>query len=285
MATADQTLTRCHVVIGVDTEHAGKAAALLQALQIPLSDVLLVNVVESALPDGGYPTLASDHPISVLLRNREAEGQLGMDQIASQLTAERVAKLQLHGSPAEILIAEADRIGAELIAVGSSQRGKWGSLFFGSVTKALSAEAKQSILIAKNEIPRGKPIRAVIATDHSSYSHRCIKKLLSLRPKGLTHAVLVTATADPSMPSEVRDRAFELSAELSRDFESVGIKTEILVQHDDAQELIAKAMREFDANLLALGARGHGFWERLWLGSVAHYHVVATPHNVLVIRG
>ena len=43
-------------------------------------------------------------------------------------------------------------------------------------------------------------------------------------------------------------------------------------------------MAEEQADLLILGSHGHGALERLALGSVSFHQVVATPHNVLVVR-
>lgn len=46
-------------------------------------------------------------------------------------------------------------------------------------------------------------------------------------------------------------------------------------------EVIGTVMQNRKADLLILGARWHGCWDRFLLGSVSHFQVVATPHNVL----
>lgn len=36
--------------------------------------------------------------------------------------------------------------------------------------------------------------------------------------------------------------------------------------------------------LLILGAQGHGFWERLTVGSVSFHQAIAESHSVLMLR-
>jgi nucleotide-binding universal stress UspA family protein len=49
-------------------------------------------------------------------------------------------------------------------------------------------------------------------------------------------------------------------------------------------DAIKQTMQEFNAQLLIVGAHGHGFFERMMLGSIALHQVVAEPHSVLVLR-
>jgi len=51
------------------------------------------------------------------------------------------------------------------------------------------------------------------------------------------------------------------------------------------QSTIDRRMMETDADLLILGAKGHGVVERILLGSVSfHYAIVNLPYSVLVLR-
>ena len=168
--------------------------------------------------------------------------------------------------------------------MGSSQPGKWGSLFFGSVTKALSAEATQSILVGKSVVTPDRPLRVVLATDHSSYSSQCMDRFLTWNPAGISKALVVTAAGSQDLPTDSMKEMQAKSRGLCTRIESQRIDCDILIRPDNPQDLVSQAMKDFGADLLVLGARGHGFWNRLWFGSVAHYHVVATPYNVLVLR-
>ena len=55
--TDSLTNSTINVVFGVDTQHASKVASVLRNLRLPLADILLLNVIESALPDGSFPPI------------------------------------------------------------------------------------------------------------------------------------------------------------------------------------------------------------------------------------
>lgn len=271
------------IVAGIDLEHYPKALHLLSALRLTPSAVHLLNVVESLTPDGSFPELRADHPLALMLAQRERDGIAELGRAAGLVDPSlHVEKHQDHGDAARLLVEMAHRVGADLVVAGSGQRGKWGSLFFGSVTKALTSEARQSVLIGKQDVDPAAPITAVIATDHSAYADDCMERLLAWAPRGIARATVVTAVThvEASDPDMLCAKSMALSERL----QAIGIDCDSVVEPGTPPELIDQMMQERGANLLIMGARGHGFWQRVWLGSVAHHQVVATPHNVLVLR-
>lgn len=272
------------IIAGVDHEYYPVALNLLKTMKLASAEVCLLHVVESLMPDGSFPELGPEHPLTKLHVQRDQEGWKELERATSILQNCYPLRQKLfRGQPAQRLIEMAKEFEADLIAVASAQKGKWGSLFFGSVTKALSAEAEQSILVAKHECQNVEALNVVFATDHSPYADRCLEPLLKWGVQGIAHATILTA-ASPNDSVEQRHDISRRSADYCTKFEAVGIRADFLIRDGDAQVVIPQTMQDLNADLLIVGARGHGFWERLWLGSVAHHQIVATPHNVLVIR-
>jgi nucleotide-binding universal stress UspA family protein len=56
------------------------------------------------------------------------------------------------------------------------------------------------------------------------------------------------------------------------------------VERGDANAAIRTVMRQENADLLILGAQGHGFLDRLQHGSVSFHQVVAESYSVLLLR-
>jgi nucleotide-binding universal stress UspA family protein len=198
------------------------------------------------------------------------------------------------------LLEFADSYGADLIVAGSERKGRWGSLFMGSVTRALAIYAKESFLVAKGPHEGSERVATVIATDHSEYCDRCIERLLKWAPEGIGKLTIMTAQwTDISMlemalkvsnldPSElhhwIAERTESKNRELAQKFEAIGIPCETRVIQAEPREAIEIAMRQAGAELLVIGAQGHGLTDRITVGSVAMHEVVSSPHSVLVMR-
>jgi nucleotide-binding universal stress UspA family protein len=192
----------------------------------------------------------------------------------------RCEEVQRLGSPVSVLTAEADERSADLIAVGSEQKGTWGSLFFGSVGKGLLMGADHSILFGKGPVENEGAINAIFATDHSEYAQKAADWLLSHLPAGFGQVVVLTAVGEKD------DRAtFEkANHDLAIRFNQQGIAARGEVVEGHPSQAIKQAMSAHKSDLLIVGAQGHGFLERLRIGSLSFEVVVNSPYSVLVIR-
>lgn len=290
------------IVAGIDHQYYANALAFIERLRFASADVRLIHVIESVLPDKSFPDLKATHPLSILMAEKEQQGDAELAKAGAMLerTGYRLGTELRRGDPARCLIEHASGVAADIIAVGSAQKGHWASLFFGSVTKALTAGAEQSLLIAKSP-PRSEfGLTAVLATDHSPYCNACIERFLGWQATGVRRITVLTslvygitpALAEPPHPLEpiqsivpnVEDDIRTRSADLCLRLRGEGIECDSVLVEDHPQEAISQTMKDAEADLLILGARGHGFWDRFRLGSVSHFQVVATPHNALVIR-
>ena len=116
--------------------------------------------------------------IDKFIRLQEAEGLKALEDAAAELKQYGISphRTVLNGSAANRLMDHADGVGADLIAVGSGNKGRVEAFLIGSVGRKLVIGAKQSILIAKRKLAAEGPLTAVLATDHSDYANRCIDK-------------------------------------------------------------------------------------------------------------
>ncbi len=287
-------------VLGVDAQGSYREALnLLLRLDIPELEVKVVHVVETFEE---FASFMPNHYYQHAFLHNEAETQGFVDPVIAELGKASVPALPaiLYGTAPGQLQEFAQTEHADLIAVGSERKGKWGSLFFSSVTRALAISSPQSFLVAKGEIAKDGPLTAVLATDHSDYCDACIDKLLARCPRGIRKLTVVTAHwTDLNMldmalkvshlqPVDLYEwivrRLKSKSDALAERFRELGVETDIRISEEEPREAIASAMKDTNADLLIMGARGHNLKDRITIGSVVMHEVVVEPYSVLVLR-
>jgi nucleotide-binding universal stress UspA family protein len=290
-------------LVGIDgTALCDVALRLLARFRPEGLEVVLVHVVESVLPDGGFPGPDSDHPVAEIHREREREGRAQLEAARTFLLDQGIsADLRLErGAPARMILKTADEMVPDLIVVGAEATGRWGSLFFGSVAKAMVTGSRRNLLVAKKAPAEDRPLTAIFATDHSAYADQCLNVLLQLRPQGLgrvyvltaneidagTAAMLVHGLGELADDAEtwVTEKLTERTQKTADRLAALGVECVPMVREGHPNDVIEQAMTETGADLLILGAQGHGFLDRLTMGSVSFYQVVSSPHSVLVLR-
>ncbi|AIE86598.1 putative universal stress protein UspA [Fimbriimonas ginsengisoli Gsoil 348] len=278
-----------------------EAIHLLSRLQFAESDVLLAHACEPVrMPAYAGSILA---PVDEL----EAERLSSMREVLREATemaslenvGEAVIECPLDGKATEQIMEIAAREHADLVAVGSRRHGILGSFFTGSVGRALAIGARESFLIARSGVVGRGDVRAVFATDHSKYADACLEELLRLDPLGITElhfvfaqdgemATLAEAAGESGeVPQSVEELVAEVKAKGALLVESCidsGRLADYEMVFDFTIEALRKKMYDLKADLLILGAQGHGFIERLLIGSLALHEVVAEPFSVLVLR-
>lgn len=285
-------------LVGIDLAgYWRKALPLLKGIGFEGNQPVFLNAVESVLPDGGFVTLPDTHPIQQMLSENEAEGRKqGEEAVTSFGGGEVVVE---YGDATAKLLHNAERLDADLVAVGSEQKGTLGSLFFGSVAQAMLTGSKCSVLFGKKAPDEG-PLTAVFATDHSDYANRALEWLIAHKPTGIDKLIIMTAaTVNPlvgdhlvqhveNLDEKIIDVILksiqEQSESVAARFRELRIETLTEVRQKHPSHAIDDAMKEHEGDLLIIGAQGHGFIDRLRIGSTSFEKVVNSPHNVLVIR-
>lgn len=269
------------VVVGVDSAgHWRAPVALLQRLRLPDVKPILVHCVEPLPAIGMFPEAIDQAAVFTMEKGREDLGRQILAEAHQALGMGSEERLEF-GTPVHTLLHAADESGAKMIAVGSEEKGSWGSMFLGSVGKGVLIGAQQSILFGKGQIPTNGPVTAILATDHSPYVDRGIDWLLDNLPRGIGKFIILSAVEDGS---EDVARAEKANHDLAIRFAQHGLGAHGEVAKAHPAEAIKKAMERHNADLLILGAQGHGFLERLRVGSVSFDQVINSPHSVLVLR-
>ena len=269
-------------------------------LNFPDSEAVLVHSVESVLPDGGFLPASATSPVADIQRQRQEDGEKRMAEIAAELEKFGIPSrpVTTFGSPAHEITDVATKEEADMIVTGSGKKGGLESFIMGSVTRALVVDAHRSILVGNQEVSESEKINAVFATDHSEYAGRCIERLVELAPGGLGMVTVVSAnTVDPNVRDMVDEASRDSPGGLSmtdvlerRSLEACGKlapiceNTDWSVLQGHETEVIGAAMERTGADLLIMGAHGHGFLERLVMGSTAMHVVGNEPWNTLVLR-
>jgi|GEM_PF-732032 len=290
------------VLIGIDDAGVyGPALNLVARMDFEGAEVTLAHSVDIMYPVPMYGVAEATMGID-FVENLNAIGQesLQMAQDAACAHNIRAATALLTGAPGPALTEYAEQAGFDVIAIHSDRKGDLGAMFLGSVARGLTIGAHQSILISKGAVAPAEPVSAVFATDHSAYAHRALDKLIEMKPIGVTRIHVVSAawmkeydahvaqydltktggTTEEWVESQLRRKSAEAAEKLC----AAGYEASFAVQQGTPEAAIKNAMESTHADLLILGAQGHGFVHRIFIGSTSLHQVVAEPWPVFVIR-
>jgi nucleotide-binding universal stress UspA family protein len=292
-----------NVVIGIDSTPSSHDAAALVAAMWPRGlRVSLVNAIPSVLPDAATSPAGAASPMIEVRRSHEKAAWEAIDEARDRLRLEE-AGIESHlewGPPAERLLAVAEAQRADLIAVGSTRKSALGSLFVGSVSREVLRASPVSVLVAKRPAVHPDGLVAVFATDHSEYANECLDELVRLAPTGLRRLVVLTSNEIdatkvgvlihdlPALADRaegwITERLVQENRRIAERLAALGPRCEAAVKEMPVNAAIRLAMDEYQADLLIVGAHGHGFFERFFLGSVSFHQVANEPYSVLVLR-
>lgn len=237
-------------------------------------------------------------------------------ELAQSYGAEHVVKA---GNPAEVLIGEAERIGADLLVVGSVGMSGARRFLLGSVPNKVSHHAPTDLLIVKTDPPREqKPDYGsiLVGTDGSPTAMRAVDmtssfaKTLNIKPvivtayQPPTEQELQVMRADPAdpvaqwgagkttreTPEEFRWRiadaatARDVVERAAEHAANQGVDADVrAIEGHPADTLIQIAESE-DVDLIAVGSVGMSGAKRFMLGNVPHRISHHAPTDLLILR-
>ena len=239
-----------------------------------------------------------------------------LEELGAQYGAKTVAK---DGPPADVLVAEAERIGADLLAVGSVGMSGARRFLLGSVPNKVSHHVGTDLLIVKTDRPnaRGDDYRGIlVGTDGSDTATRAVEMAAGLAAAlGITPLIvcayeppseeeLERLRSDPNdpvlqwkagrtereTPPEFRWRiaaasqAEDILERAAEHAAKAGAAAELrAIEGAPAETLISLAEKEgFD--LIVVGSVGMTGAQRFKLGNVPHRISHHSPTDVLILR-
>ena len=290
-------------VVGVDLSGAWAPAVDLLCRIWPTNlEVELVHCIESVFPDRSFPDFGKEHPLTILFEEHKRQGEEALAEAQKVLVGRGVptTKHISIGEPSRALMNHADDHLCDMIVVRSSVKGFWGTTLFGSTAKGVLVGAHQSVLVVKTDsVPNGA-VNAVLATDHSRYINQCVERLLAMNPSGIADLVVYTANEIDSgvaallvrslpkiaheAPIWIMEKLVQMNEDLAKRLSPICKSSAVLVRDASPNDGIQAVMKETKAELLIMGAQGHGFIERLNLGSKSFHQALSEPFSVLVLR-
>jgi nucleotide-binding universal stress UspA family protein len=266
-----------HVVVGVDGSDASLTAVdLVTGTAWPVGTrIWLVGGHE--LPDwtGFAPALSPSDPLGQAQRTLFDR----LQDLAEPLRRRGYATetVVARGRGADLLLAKADAVAADLIVVGNRGLGPATSALLGSVSATLVDPAACPVLVARG--PR--VTRIVVATDGAE-SSEAIPSVLAAWHLFVDAPIDVISVA----PSEHDvERHLAMANQMAARLVATGWHARGAVRAGDPAREIEAAADELGSDLIVTGSRCLGAWERLRLGSVAHHVLLHSHCSVLVMRG
>lgn len=238
------------------------------------------------------------------------------EELAESYNAQRVVEA---GNPAEVLLQQAGRIGADLLVVGSVGMSGARRFLLGSVPNKVSHHASTDILIVKTDPPRneGNDYRSIlVGTDGSPTAMRAVDMAASLAAKLGIKPTIVCAyqppteqeskamKADPSdpvaqwsagktsreTPDEFRwriadaSRATDVLERASEHAAKQGVEAEVRAIEGHPAEVLISIAESEDMDLIAVGSIGMSGAKRFMLGNVPHRISHHAPTDLLILH-
>ncbi|MBM4194969.1 MAG: universal stress protein [Gemmatimonadetes bacterium] len=207
----------------------------------------------------------------------------------------------VNGAPADAIVREAARVGADVIVIGWRGQGPLRRLLAGSVSRGVVRRAPCAVLVTRRALTTLD--RVVVGVDGSSQARAAVDFVARLPGRG-RRVTLLTAVEKMALPSQVhltsamqatarseidrinRGRQARARTELDRARTALarrGWKVELVVaSRAPLRELLRRVGRS-RADLLVVGARGATGLDRLLLGSVASGALDRSPIPVVVV--
>lgn len=256
-----------HILCGVDGSDQGReAVAQVSRIAHGSSEVVLCGVWNT----GSAIALGWSPPIARAPSSPRAAIETGIADARTLLKDRRaVTESIVQGPAAPMLVAEARRHGATLVAVGSHDHPRLPGILLGGVATELLHECPCSVLIARPTAGHpGFPRTIMVATDGSEGSRPAVHVAASLatRLRADLQAVVATGGGDVD-PAGVRAT-----------IDATGRPIPV-IEHDGSA---VATLRSLHPDLLVVGSRGlRGLRS---LGSVSERVAHGAECSVLVIR-
>jgi nucleotide-binding universal stress UspA family protein len=250
--------------------------------------VTLYHALE--VPDHRHAHWAFAHEHAVF-KEAERQAREALDRQAQAMGPRAHAVVERAAAPADAIVAEARRLGADLVAMSTHGRGGLSHLLLGSVTEKVVERAHRPVL-AFREGAQGTafPYRRILVTTDFSLVSRLVFPLAAQLAKALcAELVCVHVWPSPSvavlsgMPDE-NPVVVPTESSVFRFVEAdlLGQAVRVQVHRGTVWDRIVHAAREEKADLIVMSTRGHHNLADHILGSNTERVLRHAPCPVLV---
>lgn len=278
------------IVAGVDGRPGGAdAAALAAALAGPETDVLLVGVYRDPLLP--FPLKLNGHDGEL-----EAETERMLREVRNAHAPRARTTAVCDTFPARALRHLAEREHADLLVLGSTHRARGGQAAIGRRARQVLHDAACPVaLVARGFAERPGPLRRiVVGVDGSLEAGAALEMAAALADRDEAHVVIV-AVADDALPSvvmplgvaveighwdEIVEQRRAHAERLAARAASGRHRTPEVRVGDPAEQLADVAT---GADLLVVGSRRWGAFERVVVGSTAETLLRDAPCSMLMV--
>lgn len=301
------------ILLAIDgSEDSLKAAEILASRPWPTGSTIKALCVvrlpftptaeTRALPDSDYARLEKAALEEARAAVDAALARINENSVPSAASLYVTSDIIL-GHPHETLLEEADRWGADLLVLGSRGLGGFKRFLLGSVSTAVATHAHCSVEIVRADEShpvRKSHLKILLAVDGSAGSDAAIRAVRA-RPWPEGSTVKIIGAAEPPQPlmpkswampgnsyqeweKSLEDQARAAVEKASAEFAGTALTVLPEVIKGQARDVILKEAESWGADLIVLGSRGLGGFERLLLGSVSHAVVTHAHCSVKVVR-
>jgi nucleotide-binding universal stress UspA family protein len=289
------------IILATDgSEDAAAAAAWLAAFPLPGDAVL--RVVSAVYVPPSALDLPTVHELRLSLRE-EAERVAEAARPALGPRFKTAESQIVDGEARHVIIRAAEEWSADLVVLGARGLGAITGFLLGSVSLGVARQVRCSVLVVKGPA-RTHSGRALVAIDASPNAAAAaaflarlplregfVVRLLGVveRPR---HPATTPAFASGMVRQAIDQMIDERRATLTTAQDSaarlfggttITVEREIVVGHP-VDEIVAAAARD-EVGLVAVGARGLGMLQRMWLGSVSEGVLRHVDRPVLIVKG
>lgn len=282
------------IVVGVDNLPQGDLVLrMIHDLNFPQVQLKLVNVIEVWIDQGAtqYGFGAAPYNLEGYFRAVEDEARSTLKFLQESATRQEMKDCQaqlLYGNITNQLMDYADAVSTDLLAIGSFGKGPLEGIMIGSVGRKAVINSKHSVLIAKDSYRGGPGLSVVLATDHSPYANQWLERFIQWAPQGIKHLTVLTVLPEVMFQTDIgpwiREGLATANERTVQKLKGISQEIQARVEVGSVSETIARVMQETHSELLILGSQGHGFMERIALGSTSLEQAIKQPYSVLVVR-
>ena len=196
-----------------------------------------------------------------------------------------------HGEPADVILRQAERFGSDLIVLGGHGEPRLSDAIFGTTAGHVIREAKQPVLIARNDAGRAYSRVMVAAADDSA--GRVLDLALGFASPDevfVVHAfgsVLQSLTGTTDLLEDVRTDQDALAAAVREKLSASGRpipRIETIVEDGDPMDVIRRAWTRVRPDLVVMGTHGRTGIAHLLHGSLAESALLGCPSDMLILR-